>query len=308
MEKSEEKLKIAYLVLCHTDPNHIRRLSRRLSNHADVFVHVDRKENIENYKQGINLDNVYFIDDRLHAYWGGWNAVEALLRLMSYASKNGDYDRYIVMQGLDYPIKSDRFILEFFEKNKNIEFIRGCNTSIAKEDYFRDKSKGYYFYNTDCPARKVWNSFIRFLVKRCHIDIRKGYVIDGERYDVFWGAAQFAITGACVRYILEFSKEHKKFNQYFKHVFPVDETYFQSIVMNSPFVLKTIMGKADPPIKYLVNHRNLHYFTYDEGGVGVFTVEDYYKLKDRPELYCRKVGSEKSTELLDKLDEMEVCK
>lgn len=298
------ELRIAYLILCHQDPKHIGRLARRLSSYADVFIHVDKKMDIRHFLKESDCRNIYFIPNRVRAYWGSWNAVKAVMNLLEYASQTNRYDRYIVLQGLDYPIKSDTYIIDFFKKNKDVEFIRGCNTSIEEKYYFRDKCKSYYIYNTDCPLRKMWNLLIRFLVKDLHIDIRKGYVIDGKRYDVYWGAAQFAITGECADYILKFAKSHEKFNKFFYHVYPADETYSQSIIMNSQFVEKTVAGKADQPIQGLTNHRNLHFFKYD-GQICVFTAEDYDMLMGRSELFCRKVNSEKSSDLLDKLDGME---
>ena len=69
------------------------------------------------------------------------------------------------------------------------------------------------------------------------------------------GAPQWALTGECVKYILDFSKSHQKFNRYFKHVFAPDETYFHSVVYNSPFSDKTSASGAEPEKQGLVNWR-----------------------------------------------------
>lgn len=42
-------MKIAYLILCHTDPKHIKRLLDKITKNTDdvAFVHVDGKCDIE---------------------------------------------------------------------------------------------------------------------------------------------------------------------------------------------------------------------------------------------------------------------
>ena len=34
-------IKIAFIVLCHTEPEHIKRLINKISEFSDVYVHVD---------------------------------------------------------------------------------------------------------------------------------------------------------------------------------------------------------------------------------------------------------------------------
>lgn len=49
-------MKIAYLILCHTDPKHIRRLINKLTYKTDnrCFVHIDKKSNLVNFKKELN--------------------------------------------------------------------------------------------------------------------------------------------------------------------------------------------------------------------------------------------------------------
>lgn len=70
--------------------------------------------------------------------------------------------------------------------------------------------------------------------------------------------------------------------------------------MNSKFSGNTFY-KNQETIKSLVNLRNLHYFEYPST-VKVFTAEDYTMLSDLDELYCRKVDTNKSSDLLDVID------
>lgn len=293
-------MKIAYLILCHTDPTHIGRLSNKLThdNDADVYIHVDIDANIEDFKMKVGKNNnVKFLETRIKPYWGGFSAVEATLLLIKEASKN-KYDRYILLQGLDYPIVSNRKIREFFARNKEIEFIRGCNTTISNEKKLYSKSKMYWFFD----KKNFWKKILNKLNSIIGLKTRPGYIyIDGKRHDIYWGAAQWALTHECIEYILEFYDRNTEFNQYFKYVFPADETYFHSIIFNSEFLNKTTYKGAEKDIVELCDIRNLHYFEYPDL-IKIFDISDYDLIKNQECLFIRKTTTKKSTELLDLID------
>jgi len=133
---------------------------------------------------------------------------------------------------------------------------------------------------------------------------RSGVIVDNnEKFDVFWGCAQWALTGHCAQYILEFYDSHPTFNRWFYYAFPADELYIHTIVFNSPYASQTTHGGPEPEAKPLERWRNLHYFesATNESGT-VFGEHDYDRLRVRPELYVRKVTTEASSKLLDRLD------
>lgn len=51
-------MRIAYLILCHIDSKHIKRLTDKITNDIDdeVFVHVDRKCDVEPYEQSLKAN------------------------------------------------------------------------------------------------------------------------------------------------------------------------------------------------------------------------------------------------------------
>ena len=291
---------IAFLILCHNDPNHIARLANKLVNNRnnDVYIHVDNKCNIKEFKEKIKSENVYFIDDRVDVYWGGYSSVEATMKLIECSFNKKSYDRYVLLQGLDYPLWSMERIEKFFDENKQVEFIRGCNVSRSKDKYFYEKVKCYWFYDRINIFKKVINKLNRIF----SIKIRNGYIdLNNRRYDIYWGSAQWALTGNAIKYILDFYKSKHKFNNYFKHVFPADETYFNTIIFNSHFRTKTINKGEEREKRGLVNWRNLHYFEYGEC-IRVFNDNDLEEVLKLEEMFIRKVTSNESSILLDSID------
>lgn len=221
----------------------------------------------------------------------------ATLQLLNDALATDEYERLVFLQGSDYPIKPSKDIVSFFETNKNIEFIRACCCSETQKSYFAGKASYVLFMDNYNVCKKVWNKIIR----KFDLRMRKPYITDGQIYKIYWGSAQFAITGACAKYILSFSMNHPKFNDWFKFAFPVDEMYFATIVHNSTFSSKTLIGGPEPCKVGLVNWRNLHYFEYGTS-IKTWSAEDYEFILNLDELYIRKIDSEHSQELLDMLD------
>ena len=47
------KMKVAYLILCHTDPKHIRRLVNKLTykTNNECFIHIDKKSSLVDFTE-----------------------------------------------------------------------------------------------------------------------------------------------------------------------------------------------------------------------------------------------------------------
>ena len=104
---------------------------------------------------------------------------------------------------------------------------------------------------------------------------------------------QIALTAATVLYTLDFYEAHPRYNAFFKHVFAPDESYFHTIIYNSPFAAKTLDGKALPESQRTIQAMlNLTYFEYPDL-IRVFTkIEEFEPLHNSGFLYFRKATSE----------------
>ncbi|MBQ8189534.1 MAG: hypothetical protein IJZ44_07115 [Lachnospiraceae bacterium] len=292
---------IAYLILAHTDIRHVSRLAKRMSHTGDVYIHIDCATDYDEkeiLKEQLP-QNVYWHTPRFRTEWGGFEVVRATVELMRKALSYKPYDRFVLLQGADYPLKSDGFIVDFFEKNPEVEYLRACCISNQTDPYFYGRCRYYLFYNRRNFIKKIWNKLSRIM----DLKLKHGYIpVNHQEYPVYWGSAQWAITGACAKYIVDFYDKNPQFNQWFKTAFPVDEMYFSTIVMNSSFSCKTLYGGPEEAKKGLVHYQNLHYFIYEQDHIKVFSKADIENLNKREELFVRKVNTMESSELLDFLD------
>ncbi len=293
-------MKVGFLILCHTDPVHIGRLARRLADTEQfyVLIHVDRKAEETVFRREIpESSQIRWIEEREDCKWGRMGTVRAELKLLE-AGVGAGCDRLVLLQGLDYPLKSNEEILAFFREHPETEYLRACRISDSQDEYHYRRCRRYWMLNNSLPAR-LWNRLN---------DYHPFYIRSGcyrERktsYPCYWGSAQWALTADCGAFILNFVKEHPGFVRYYSHIFPCDETFFASILYNSAYMERTATGGPEPEERYLVNWRNLHYFEYPKQ-IRIFREEDYEFLKRRPELFVRKVCTGQSDGLLHMLDE-----
>lgn len=296
-------MKIAYICLCHTDPIFVARVAKTLQNKEDgFFIHVDKKVDIGPFVTACNgLGNVHFVEERVKNYWGGYNSIIATMLTMKFALLTDDYDRYVLLQGQDYPLCSPQEIHDFFEKNHDIEFCKAKNISKSKNKKDYMKCCGLWLMDgkpnfiQKC-IRFAFHKFNSFGIKYRSATFKNRR----EKWDIYHGWAQFALTADCVKYVLNVFENNQKYNNYMKHRFPPDEIYIHTIIQNSPFsekVSKDIIVRRSGEETLL----NLTYFEYPVY-VTVFTDRnDYQWLKNTGCLFVRKVNSS-SIDLLDELD------
>ena len=296
-------LKIAYICLCHLDPKFIARAAKALQYEQDgFFVHVDNKVDIEPFISACaGLDNVHFVEDRIDNYWGGFHSTIATIRTIKFALSKDNYDRFVILQGQDYPLFSPKHIHEFFEKYKDTEFCKAKNISISpnKRDYM--KCCGYWMMD---GKPNFFQKCLRvFLVKlnKTGIKYRKATFKNGkEKWNIYHGKAHIALTRDCVNYVLNVYENNRAYNKYVKHRFPPDEMYIHTIIHNSHF--------KDKVCKEIIIDRfgketlfNLTYLEYPVYATVFRDKEDYQWLKNMGCLFVRKVNST-SGELLDEID------
>lgn len=291
-------MRIGYIILCHKDPDLVAAIANKVTRGTDniAVIHVDLKTDIEPFINGIDNEQIIILENRKPIYWGGFSAIDATIGALKKALEF-DCNRYILLQGCDYPLHTNAYIDEFFDRNKDVEFLKAYNITKSTRAFNYMKSWGLHIYDgVDRHNKNIKTLFARGLeaINKFGLKYRRGYYYDkatDSKYDIFWGWGHFALTKKCVEYILDVYKNNTGLNKYFKYTFPADETYFQTIVYNSPFIKSTVDGKAVNEDDHLTNESmlNLTYFEYPE------KVVEFQDPREVPEkvfekyLYIRKI-------------------
>lgn len=226
-------MKIAYLIVAHNNPIHLNRLINALnSDEASFFIHIDEKSpNIFNLPQ---RNNIFILNKRLNVYWGGYSQVDATIRLLKKATEFNKYDYYVLLSGVDYPVKSNKYIKKFFEDNNSYEFI-----DIYKMPLYDKSLSRIQNYNIESlhryvrPMLFISNKIINLFGYKRKIP---------EKYSSFVmyaGSNWWALSKACVNYVLNFIDSNPQFVKFYKHTYNPDEMFFHTIIGNSPFIYKS---------------------------------------------------------------------
>jgi hypothetical protein len=232
-----DTMRIAYLILAHNTPNHLRRLVRALdSPNAAFFIHVDRKSNISFFRDRLSQRNVTFLEDRVAVYWGDFSDVKATIRLMKEALSFSPQPDYLaLLSGSDYPLRSPRYIEAFFSRNQGREFINLVQMPCEAVDKPLKRLQGYWLltpYNNQFVIRAVARlnrlNNGRLWFKRDYSRVFKGLV-------PYAGSTWWALTTDACRHILVFIDSRPDIVKFFRNVYMPDESFFQVIIGNSRF-------------------------------------------------------------------------
>lgn len=281
--------KHAYLLIAHNQFELLKTLMSAIDYpYNDIYVHIDLKENDVNFddiRSVIKFSDVYFLENRLDIKWGEFSQIECELRLLEAATQK-KYLYYHLMSGADMPLKSQKYIHDFFTENYDTEFIHFDAPTIDKETYQRVSK--YVFFN-----RKNKNLFEKIIYK---ILMFWEFGIDrGKKTDWIYqkGANWFSITDKLARYVIS---NRKIIEKQFRYTRCADEVFLQTLVYNSSFKEKiSVPNYCDnyACICYCIDWRRGEPYTY--------RMEDYDFLKNSGMLFARKFNWDIDKKIVKKI-------
>ncbi len=169
---------------------------------------------------------IVFVRKRYAVAWGGYSILKATFSMLEEALGYCRYDRLVLLTGLDYPVKSDHAIYEFFKENMQTEYIQSGLWKSALDHYV-------------CWDHKELNKLLKFLekvLKRFRINRNADYIFyKGKRYSIYGLAPKWALTGEAALYLLWFWKKNQNFNRKFMLMHAPDDFYVATVLFNSRF-------------------------------------------------------------------------
>jgi hypothetical protein len=115
----------------------------------------------------------------------------------------------------------------------------------------------------------------------------------------YFGSQWWALSPDCARFVLQFVADTPAFRRFFQSSFAPDETFFHTIIGNSPFA-----AMSDGPVPFAGRGKtdlaNLHVISSTLKKV--YTLSDLPEIAASPKFFVRKVSSQESGGLLDHLD------
>ena len=299
------KGKIAFLVAAHTDPAMVARLACRLLPYGEVFVHVDGKVPLDPFRKALPAEAT-LLENRIRVSWGGWTQVQATLALMETARRAmPDGERFMLLSGQDYPIRSLDEFTAMLDARPGHEFIRAFEMLPSDHDrpkvQFKRRLDDVIPYRFAGPFGKA-TAFLNRLVRKIDREISP---YRERRYPFEMvpatGSSWWVLTREAVDYLLTTIRKDPRLARFYRNTFAVDEQIFHTLVHNSP-----LAGKADPLEPYrhqqIGEMANVHLIDNSLGKT--FRLDDLDEILASQKWFLRKVTTAESTPLLDRLDEL----
>lgn len=229
-----ESFKMAYVILCHKNPEQINMLIDSLTNDSvEFFLHVDQKSGIE--ADITHRNDIHLVKEPIDVWWGHYSQIECILKCFALIKEHGKFNYINIISGQDLPLASNEVILDFFKENQGNEFVKYLQLPNASETW------GCY--------ERVSVYYPRFLISRTRrmAAIRMRYIkvvmsvpflqrrLGALPKALYKGSNWMSITGECMEFIMEFISTSPEYVRFFKNTLCGDEIFFHTIILNSAF-------------------------------------------------------------------------
>lgn len=266
---------IAYFMLIHRYPNQFKRLFKSIYHEKNYYIiHIDKRADRKIFDE-IDLflgdyENSSILESK-EAIWGGYSLVDAQLRgIEKLVTSGGKWDYFINLSGQDFPLKSQEFIMGYLSAFDCCEFIKVVNQKLIRpETMHRIKD-----YVEEIDGELV----ISTTSNRDFLTGVTPYI-----------GNQWMILSKDFCEFITYSPELAVFKEFYRNTLIADESFFQTVLMNTTFKSKIIyddkreidwVGSGDIKLrprdfftndsKMLLNSKNLFARKFDEnidGGI-----------------------------------------
>lgn len=273
--------KIAYILLCHKDPEGIIAQAMRLTAAGDyVAIHFDgnaRREDFEVIRAALDADpSVTFAARRLKCGWGSWSLVAAsLLAVRAAVDAFPRATHFYMLSGDCMPIKSAEYAHAFLDRDdvdyvESFDFFRSnwIKTGIQSErliyrHYFNERSHKWLFYTSMNVQQRL--GLERAVPADLQIQI---------------GSQWWCLRRRTIEWILDFTAKRRDVMRFFRTTWIPDETFFQTLVRH-------LVPENE------IRARTLTHLLFTDYGMPVNFYDDQYDLLiSQDYLFARKISPE----------------
>ncbi len=272
---------IAYILLCHKDPEGIIAQAMRLTAAGDcIAIHFDARANIRDYDRirGALADNpaVAFAPQRVKCGWGEWSLVEATLTAVAAAVEAfPGATHFYMLSGDCMPIKTAEYMHAYLGQ-EDVDFIESFDffdsgwikTGIKEErliyrHWFNERQRKALFYASMQAQKKLG------MARKMPSDLR-----------IQIGSQWWCLRRRTVEAVLEFCSKRRDVMRFFRTTWIPDETFFQTVVRH-------LVPDRD------IRSRTLTFLLFTDYGIPVTFYDDHHAmLLAQDFLFARKISTD----------------
>lgn len=278
-------MKHCLVITAYKDIDSINQLINYTPKDWGIYIHIDKKSIIK--ESEVNSRAKVFKIQNIN--WGAWEHLYVFHFLLNQAfNDDSNYDYYHLITGQDFYATSPNSFDSILGDDK-LSYI-----SVNKIPWGNWKGWNWGFdifqYHTLASYMNVHTGrFGKRLNKYFHEMQRiLRFYRALPSYPIYGGSVYCSLHKDFVKYIFE-SNFANELLEYMRNTTLAEEIFFQTVLMNSPF-----------KDKYCNNH--LRYIDWNVPNPPKFlNKEDYDLIIQSNSLFCRKVDSDISRDLIDKL-------
>ncbi|HGG05806.1 MAG TPA: glycosyl transferase [Aliiroseovarius sp.] len=273
--------KIAFILLCHKDPEAIISQALQLTAAGDCLaIHFDASARLEDFEQIHDalhdIPNVTFARKRIKCGWGEWSLVQATLNAVEAAMDAFPRATHFYMVSGDcMAIKSAEFAHEYLEA-RDVDYIEAFD--YFESDWIKTGMKEErLIYRHFLNERKNKRLFYTSLEVQKRLGLKRKIP---EDLQVMIGSQWWCLRRRTIEWILDFTRKRKDVMRFFRTTWIPDETFFQTLVCH-------LVPERE------IETRTLTFLMFTDYGMPVTFYNDHYDmLLSQDFLFARKISPE----------------
>ena len=273
--------KIAFILLCHKDPQAIIQQAERLTAAGDYMaIHFDGRANPADFKMIrdalVDNPNVVFAKRRIKCGWGEWSLVQATLNAVETAVESFPRATHFYMLSGDcMAIKSAEYTHEFLDRDDcdYIESFDYFDSDWIKTGWKEERLVYRHWFNERTQKRRFYWMF--------EAQRRLGLTREiPHDIQVQIGSQWWCLRRRTVEWILDFTRQRPDVMRFFRTTWIPDETFFQTLVRH-------LVPENE------IRLRTLTFLMFTDYGMPVVFYNDHYDmLLSQDFLFARKISPE----------------
>ena len=271
--------RIAFILLCHKDPEAIIAQAQRLTAVGDFMaIHFDGRASDAHYRKIRdalrNNPNVTFAKRRVKCGWGEWSLVRATLAAVHAAvDAFPRATHFYMLSGDCMAIKSAEYAHAFLD-SADMDYIESFDffeSDWIKTGMKEDRLIYRHFFNERNNKRLFYAAF--------NLQKRLGLKRDiPQDLQIQIGSQWWCLRRRTIEQILDFTRRRPDVMRFFSTTWIPDETFFQTLVRH-------LIPEAE------INCRTLTFLMFSDYGMPVTFYNDHYDLLlSQDFLFARKIS------------------
>lgn len=238
-------MKIAFLILAHKNPNQLTQLVEQLSHtETEIYIHIDKKSDLSIFKNEFNRANIHpkLLVQKVDIIYSSITYIDATYYLIKKAKYDG-CDYFVLLSGLDLPLRPVDEIVSFFKKQRNTDFFDYIEMPNKNLVYSGKTRTEYYNFKirkkmeTLFPPKEIqhqmsWKGKLLnwFLLFKSRGKTKREFPLGMTPY---YSSQWWCMSLKSITYIIEFLEKNPEYYDYHKKALHPEEMFFQSIILNS---------------------------------------------------------------------------